>query len=103
VANNVVAFAERVSEAIATVVEPDSAGLEVSLDLAVGMGHKDSSGMVIVPRADFYAGGGGASGRSGVGHLGGRGADLGFGNVTKFSLFGTDQAASISGKPWVAD
>ena len=101
-AKGVVAFADRVSRAAATILDPDTEDLEVSLDLALTMGHEGGSGVVFVPRGEFYAGGGGASGRSGVGHLGGRGADLGFKNMTKFSLFGSDQATSIAGKTRVA-
>lgn len=95
--NNAVAFAERASEAVASVIEPDFSGGEVSLDLALNMAYENRPGLLIVPRAEYFTGQHGASSRVGVGHEAGLGGDLRFGNVTPFSLFGTDQAASISG------
>lgn len=98
VVNNVVAFAERACNTVASVVDPDCSGLEVSVDLALNMGYEKSSGLILLPSAEYFAGVSGASSRGGAGHEGGRGGDLRFENVTTFSLCGTDQATSISGE-----
>lgn len=95
-----VAFAEEVSDAVEGVFNPDfQCGQEVSIDLAV-TSYDRRPGVVLLPKAHFYAGGGGAAGRSGVAHDGGRCGDLRMCTSTKFSLLGTDQAASISGVFW---
>lgn len=96
-ANRVVDFASMAMGEVSTVLNTDRFGSEISVDLAVTMSPPEGlDDVLLVPRGDYYAGGGGASGRSGVGYEGGRGTDLGFG-VTKYSLFGSDQCASISG------
>ncbi len=90
-----VEFAEEVSRAVGSVINAGVEGLEISVDVGITVYR---TGVVLLPLADYYAGGGGASERSGTDHLGGRGRDLGFDTLTKFSLGGTDQAASVSGE-----
>ncbi|CBJ33768.1 hypothetical protein Esi_0596_0002 [Ectocarpus siliculosus] len=99
-ADNMVAFASTAFTEVSTVFNADRFGSEISVDLAVTMSRaQGSDDVLLAPRGDYYAAGGGASGRSGVGYEGGRGTDLGF-DVTKYSLFGSDQCASISGQAY---
>lgn len=100
-ANTLVEFSEWFSGKIASIINVDKYELEVSVDLAMTVQHANRSDIVLVPRGAYWAGGGGASGRSGRGHLGGRGCDLGFENMTKFPLIGTDEAASVAGECYV--
>lgn len=97
VATNLVDFAQGLSEEVASVLSDERCRWEISVDLAVTMSPDNASqNVIVVPRGEYYAGGGGSSGRSGVGFEGGRAADLGF-DATKFSLFGSDECSSISG------
>lgn len=100
-------FAIVASEVLTTVLNMTE-NLILVLDIAVELEARKRgsgvAGVVLLPTANYWGGGGGGVSRRPPGTRGedssARGVfgNLGMTNVSKYSLLGTDQAASVSGK-----